>query len=665
MARHPDPLFAPVDLAGLSLANRLAALPLYTGYAYPDGRVSPLLLERYWLLARAGPGLVIVENAAVSRDGRASPHTIGVWDDAFLPGLARLARVITSAGAAACLQLNHAGRFAATDAPLLPTPPDPRHLDFDLTALKAFMEGFPFADRFVLTARLLRMAARWNRTMGEAECRRVAADFAAAAARAERAGFSGVELHGATGYLITAFLSANTNRGEGRYGGRFEHRARFALEILQAVRAAVSRDFVVGFRLLLREWTPQGIDLDEALRLARLLEAGGASYLSVAAGTYSSFFLSEVRDVTRQPGHLAKDAAAVRAAVAIPVIVSGKVLSPALARRLLRQGAGDLVGLARPLLADPGWIAKARDMGKVRVCLDCFSCLRDAVLDRGVACVRWSRLQRARVRLETAMAGRSPLHRLVVAASLSDLAFLRTAWPARIPRHDAARAVFLLLAPAGEEAAFAAASGTFRAWAVRTWAQAGLSAETLAWREAPLAGEPLRVIRETAEAAGCGLVLVRRDSAEPWRQALAERLEGRVAALMGTHPAVRRALVAVELSEATPLLLRTVMYNRYGSPDHDIRFAHVREAGGGGGARRWREMLEVAGYDEDTPLSLLEPGEGVAAALLAAARADGRGQLVLGRRGRGGLDGVARLLLGSVSAAVLAGLDDESLSVVG
>lgn len=663
MAPHaPDPLFAPFDLAGLTLGNRLAALPLYTGYAEPDGRVSPLLLERYWLLARSGPGLIIVENAAVSPDGRTSPHTIGAYDDAFLPGLARLARVITSAGAAACLQLNHAGRYAATDAPLLPTPPDPRHLDFDIAALKAFMEGFPFAERFALTGRLVRMAARWNKTMSEAECRRVAADFAAAAARAVAVGFSAVELHGATGYLITAFLSANTNRGAGRHGGSFERRARFPLEILAAVRRAVPPGFPVGFRLLLREWVPQGIDLDEAVRLARLLEAGGASYLSVAAGTYSSFFLPEVRQVTQRPGHLAEDARAVRAAVRIPVILSGKILAPPLARKLLKSGAADLVGLARPLLADPAWVAKARTGEAATGCLDCFSCLRDAVLDRGVACVRWSGRQRARVRLETAMLGRNSLRRLVVAASLHDLEFLRAAWPARIPRHDGARAVFLLLRPPGREAAFEAASEEFRAFAVRAWEDAGLHPEALAWRVLMLPDDPAREVQEAARASGCGMVLARRDPAEPWRQALVERMEGCVTALMGTHPAARQLLVAVDLSETTPLLLRTEMHNSHGSLAHDVRFVHAREAGEGDALSRWREMLDVAGYDEDTPLDFLDAQRGVAAALLAEARADGRGQIVMGRRGLGG---VARWLLGSVSSQVLAGLADESLSVVG
>jgi len=666
MARETaDPLFAPLSFSGLELGNRLAALPLYTGYAYPDGRVSPLLLERYWLLARSGPGLVICENAAVAADGRTSSHTIGAYDDAFLPGLTRLAHVITSAGAAAGLQLNHAGRYAATEAPLLPTPPDPSHLDFDVTALKAFMESFPFAERFRLTARMVRMAARWNKTMSAQERERVAHDFASAAARAVAAGFSAVELHGSTGYLLTAFLSANTNLGRGRYGGSFENRARFPLEVLAAVRAAVPPGFPVGFRLLLHEWVPEGIGIEEAMALARLLEAGGASYLSVAAGTYSSFFLPEVRKITKRPGHLAEDAARVRAAVSIPVVVSGKILSPSLARELLGSGVADMVGLARPLLADPAWVDKARSGEKVNPCLDCFSCLRDAVLDRGVACVRWSGRQRARVRLETAMLGRNPLHRMVAATS-GDLDFLRAAWPARIPRHDAARMVFFFLRGAGaENEADGKALDEFYAWAKQLWTVCGLDAGGLARLDALLPGEPERAVLDAAKARGCGMILTRRDLAEPWRQTLAERIEGGTAALMGTHPKPRRVLVAVDFSEATPLLLRTVMHSLHAGPDHDIRFIHVREPGEGELHGQWREMLDIAGYDEDVPLDILGGGAGVPEAILAAARADGRGQIIMGRRGMSGLGGVARWLLGSVSGAVLAGLGDESLSVVG
>lgn len=665
MARETaDPLFAPLSFSGLELGNRLAALPLYTGYAYPDGRVSPLLLERYWLLARSGPGLVICENAAVSGDGRTSPHTICAHDDAFLPGLARLARVITSAGAAACLQLNHAGRYAATDSPLLPTPPDPRHLDFDVTALKAFMESFPFAERFGLTARMLRMASRWNKTMSTAERERVASDFAGAAARAVKAGFSAVELHGATGYLLTAFLSANTNRGRGRYGGSFENRARFPLEILAAVREAVPAGFPIGFRLLLHEWVPEGIGLEEAVALAKLLETGGASYLSVAAGTYSSFFLPEVREITKRPGHLAEDAARVRAAVSIPVILAGKILAPPLARKLLRRGAADIVGLARPLLADPAWVDKARSGESVTSCLDCFSCLRDAVLDRGVACVRWSGRQRARVRLETAMLGRNPLHRMV-AATPRDLDFLRRAWPARIPRHEAARTVFFFLQAEAEAADAAGVIDEFFSWALRAWIGAGLAAGNLTRLSGAFSADTGRAVLDTARGEGCGMVLVRREPVETWRQGLVERIEGGTAALMGTHAEPRRVLVAVDFSETAPLLLRTVMHNLHASPEHDIRFVHVRESGEDARGAQWREMLDVAGYDEETPLDLLDGSAGVATAILTAARVDNRGQIVMGRRGSGGIGGVARWLLGSVSGEVLAGLGDESLSVVG
>ena len=245
-----DPLFEPLEIGGCRSRNRIVALPLFTGYARPDGGVTPLLLEHYWRLAASGAGLVVVANVAVSQDGRTSPRALRIDDDRFVPELARLAATIRHRKALACVQLNHAGRFARTERPLLPAPFDASHLDHDVAALKSFMHTFPFSERFGLTARFMQMTSKWRAGMTPADRDRVVADFGRAARRAVAAGFDMLELHGATGYLLAQFLSAFTNRPPGPWAGDFDRRVRFVRDVVQAVRQAVPEGFPIGYRLL-------------------------------------------------------------------------------------------------------------------------------------------------------------------------------------------------------------------------------------------------------------------------------------------------------------------------------------------------------------------------------------------------------------------------------
>jgi len=158
-------LFSPINIGVHRLENRLVALPVYTGYAHPDGRVSSLLIEHYTRLAGSGVAMVVVANAAIASDGVISEYNLRVDRDEFIPGLNRLARSIKQSGALACLQLNHGGRFAKTGQPLLPSPIDGSSLSFNITSLKNFMEFFPLEQRFGLTHYFLNLAGKWRRAM--------------------------------------------------------------------------------------------------------------------------------------------------------------------------------------------------------------------------------------------------------------------------------------------------------------------------------------------------------------------------------------------------------------------------------------------------------------------------------------------------------------------
>ncbi|MCD0449265.1 hypothetical protein LO762_08705 [Actinocorallia sp. API 0066] len=249
-AQVTEPLAAPLDLAhGPAWTNRFAVAPLTNMQSHRDGTLSD---DEYgWLVRRAqgGFGMVMTCAAHVARAGQAFPGQLAAWDDRFLPGLARLAAGIGAAGAVAALQLHHGGRRA-----------------------NARLSGVP-------------VVAPWDdaekdaRALTTAEVGQVVEDFVAAAVRAERAGFHGVEVHGAHGYLLCQFLSPHNTRAD-RYGGSFENRQRIVWEILQGVRDATGPGFQLGLRL-----TPErnGIPLAEARALAAdVLTSGLLDYLDMS-----------------------------------------------------------------------------------------------------------------------------------------------------------------------------------------------------------------------------------------------------------------------------------------------------------------------------------------------------------------------------------------------
>jgi 2,4-dienoyl-CoA reductase-like NADH-dependent reductase (Old Yellow Enzyme family) len=159
---------------------------------------------------------------------------------------------------------------------------------FHLASLKEFMEFFPLEQRFGLTRDFMQRAAAWTRSMSAEEKESVCDAFGDAAARAGAAGFDAVELHGATGYLLTQFLSGFSHKDASGTAVGFEDRIRFPLQVVREVKRRLPSGFLVGFRLLLREWVPGGIDLDEALAFAEALASEGVGYLSPSVGTYHS-----------------------------------------------------------------------------------------------------------------------------------------------------------------------------------------------------------------------------------------------------------------------------------------------------------------------------------------------------------------------------------------
>lgn len=299
----------------------------------------------------------------------AAPYSISAFAPEHVPGLHKLVQVIHGEGAKAVLQICHPGRFARTSPGLAPSPVPP----------------FGMSD---LTPKALDVE----------EMQGIADDFAESAAVAEEAGFDGVELHGATGYLLASFISPHTNRRTDEYGGSLENRLRFPLTVCRKVRQKVG-NFPVGYRFMAREYIEGGLDLQEgAAGAAILAKELHPAYLSVTAGQYECFALLAQSKQKAPEGFMLQEARAVKeAAPDVPVIAAGHLQSRAICEQALSEGCADAVGLGRPLLADPDWLRKVSGeiQDKIRNCVQCNTCQKQATANSPVFCARWSKEEKA------------------------------------------------------------------------------------------------------------------------------------------------------------------------------------------------------------------------------------------------------------------------------
>jgi len=336
--------------------------PLYLGYAGVGGAVSNMMLAHYQLMASSGVAMVVVENSTVDHPvGSGSNRTLRADTDDNLDGLKRLSSTIKKEGALACLQINHAGRFAqATPEPVAPS------------AVNTF--------------------GRMPKPLQGSEIDLVIDNYANAAARAKKAGFDMVELHGGTGYLLAQFLSPRTNKRSDKYGGSFENRQRFALEVLSRVKKRTA-PFPVGYRFLADEWLPDGLQLDEAVPFAKNLAKSGIAYISVMGGTYESFTLPEILERSKKEGYMLDLASAIRSEVTVPVIAAGRIATGAFAEKAVADGKTDLIGLARVLWADPLWPQKIKKGQETEIvhcnpaCGD--ACMQMVMKGKPAFCVEW------------------------------------------------------------------------------------------------------------------------------------------------------------------------------------------------------------------------------------------------------------------------------------
>ena len=322
-------LLTPLSFSGLQLRNRIVMPPMWSGQANLNGSVTEKIIDYHRVRAAAGCGLVIVEHSFVIPGGRHTATQMGVHSDEMIEGLRRLASAIRTEGAVAALQLSHAGSRASLA--VLGTRP---------VAPSAVRHPYEPSGDVPDEATLPRI-------------RQTVAAFGDAAARAREAGFDAVEIHAAHGFLLSEFLSPLTNHRQDEYGGSLEGRSKIHMEILAEVRRRTGPGFPVFVRLGAHDETPGGLELNESCRVAALLASSGAGLIDVSGGLQGS------RGIGRMPGYFVPYAAAIKAQVEVPVIVTGGIREPAFADQIVREGKADLVGIGRAMLEDAEWASKA------------------------------------------------------------------------------------------------------------------------------------------------------------------------------------------------------------------------------------------------------------------------------------------------------------------
>lgn len=359
-------LFSEGSINGITLKNRIVRSATWEGMCDGEGNPTARLADLYITLCAGGVGLIVSGYTFVRADGKEMPGTMGIQSDDRIPALNRLANAVHENGGRIFCQLFHGGGRANANVtgirPLAPSAGD----------------AAPSRDS--------------PRAMGEQDIRELVTDFARGAGRAKRAGFDGIQLHGAHGYLINQFLSPLTNARRDAYGGSLENRMRFLREVCDAVRREVGPSYPVAIKLTAADNIPGGFPLEEAVTVARSLEALGIDAIEVSSGTPDAGEDGPARrniDSPAREAYNAPYARRIKSEVTVPVIVVGGIRSFDVGESLLEKKGADFIALARPFIREPDLVRKWEADRRHRArCISCNGCFRPGIAEGGIRCVQ-------------------------------------------------------------------------------------------------------------------------------------------------------------------------------------------------------------------------------------------------------------------------------------
>ena len=357
-------LFETTTLKNMTLLNRFVRSATWEGMATEKGAVTGKLIETIRTLAKGGVGLIISGHAYIRPEGQAGPWQLGLYEDALVAGLKEMTAAAHAEGAKIVAQLAHAGRFAARQlsgrAPWVVSPDETQES----------------ADQQVI---------------GPEQIDTLIASYVHAADRARAAGFDGVQIRSAHGYLLSQFLSPKFNRRDDHYGGSIENRSRLHVQIIEAIRKRVGADFAVLMKINGADFDPEGLSAEAALAAIRIISAAGLDGVEVSGGLLTSAKRSPARlkiNAVDKEAYHKDEAIRIKQAVSIPVILVGGIRSMAVAQQVLKASAADFIALSRPLIREPDLIRRwqSGDLRKA-ACKSDNLCFKPAQSGAGIYCV--------------------------------------------------------------------------------------------------------------------------------------------------------------------------------------------------------------------------------------------------------------------------------------
>ena len=356
MTAYPH-LFRPLSVGHLTLPNRVLMGSMHTNLEEAPGgfaRLAAFYAER----AREGVGLIVTGGIAPNPEGAVFQGAATLERDEQLADHRGLVEAVHAEGGCLCLQILHAGRYAYSPEPVAPS------------AVQAPINAFT------------------PRALTGDEVEQQIADYVRCATLAQRAGYDGVEVMGSEGYLINQFVCRRTNHRDDEWGGSFENRIRFPVEVVRRIREAVGDDFLIIFRLSMIDLVEEGSTHEEVVALGRAIESAGASLINTGIGWHEARVPTIVTSVPRAA--FTEVTRRLKAELSVPLITTNRINMPEVAERVLAEGHADMVSMARPFLADPAWVTKAAEgrSEEINTCIACNqACLDHTFAGKPTSCL--------------------------------------------------------------------------------------------------------------------------------------------------------------------------------------------------------------------------------------------------------------------------------------
>ena len=363
-------LFEATSINGMIIKNRFVRSATWEGMSENDGMCTGRLIDLMDKLAEGEVGLIITGHAYVQKKGKASPWQTGVYDDRLIPGLCEMTDAVHKRDGKIVLQIAHAGMYANTG------------IKGDIPFAPSLVSGF-------------RKSATQEMTLQDIQD--VVEAFGLAAKRAKRAGFDGVQIHAAHGYLLSQFLSPAFNKRQDQYGGSLENRAAVLIEVLKSIRNRVGESYPVLIKMNTRDFLEGGLELDDSIKVAAMMEKAGINAVELSGGTIASGKNGPVRTgiVSGKNEAYFKDAAsAFKEKIDLPIMLVGGIRSFSLARQLVNDNVADYISMSRPFIREPDLIKrwKTGDHNQA-ACISDNKCFIPARNGKGIYCVVEKRLR--------------------------------------------------------------------------------------------------------------------------------------------------------------------------------------------------------------------------------------------------------------------------------